>query len=87
MPFQKCPCCAGESSDRVRFTLWGGVIGPALLSLVKCATCGIHYNGKNGARVEKRIRLYTCLMFGLLITLAACLFYACAGGSPVPGTI
>jgi hypothetical protein len=71
----------------VRFTLWGGVIGPRLLSLVQCAACGIHYNGKNGARVEKTIRLYTCLMFGVLILLTACLFYAVAGGPAVPGTV
>jgi hypothetical protein len=87
MPFEKCPCCAGNTSSRIRFTLWGGAIGPALLSLVQCATCGIHYNGKHGTRVEKTIRLYTCIMFTLLITLAACVVYAYAGSPTPPGTI
>ena len=87
MPFQKCPCCAAPTPTRIRFTLWGGVIGPALLSLVQCAACGIHYNGKNGSRVEKTIRLYTALALTLLILLAASLFYTFTTTPLTPGTI
>jgi hypothetical protein len=87
MAVAKCPCCAGETFARVRFTLWGGALGPALLSLVRCAACGVQYHGKKGTRVEKSIRLYTCVMFGLLIMLAACVFYAYAGSPATPGII
>ncbi len=87
MPFEKCPCCFDENSERVRFTLWGGAIGPAVLSLVKCAACGIQYNGRSGNRVEKAIRVYTALMLCVLIVLAAGVFYAYAGGPVVNGEI
>ena len=60
MPTQhKCPSCAHDTAHRIQFTPWGGVIGPRLLSLVKCGACGMQYNGKSGRRVEKAIRVYT----------------------------
>jgi hypothetical protein len=80
----KCPSCSHDEAQKIRFTPWGGVIGPRLLSLVKCTACGIHYNGKSGRRVETAIRLYTTLMLAILILLAACMIYSYAGGTHSP---
>ena len=74
---RKCPSCFHDDAKRIRFTAWGGVIGPRILSLVKCTGCGIHYNGKSGRRVEKAIRVYTTAALGILILIAACMIYVC----------
>src|SRR5947209_6924685 len=44
----RCPKCGDPRSKQVAFTWWGGLIGPRLLSHVKCLTCGTAYNGKTG---------------------------------------
>jgi len=32
-----CPRCGSRRSKKVSFTMWGGAVGPAVFSLVKCA--------------------------------------------------
>jgi hypothetical protein len=79
-----CPACSHETAQKIRFTAWGGVIGPRLLSLVRCNGCGMQYNGKSGRRVEKAIRVYTSVALGVLILLAGLMIYAMLSqGAPV----
>ena len=81
----KCPSCAHDSAHRICFTAWGGVIGPRVFSLVKCAACGVQYNGKSGRRVEKAIRVYTTVALGVLILLAGLMIYSMfTAGAPAP---
>ena len=79
MAFKSCPHCQQNAATPVRFTRWGGVIGPMLLSLVKCSACGSHFNGKSGRCVRSAIKLYTLTTLLLLITLMALLMYQVAG--------
>jgi len=46
--FASCPQCKDTNAQLVKFTWWGGVLGPKLLSHVKCQSCGKKYNGKTG---------------------------------------
>src|SRR4051812_24910092 len=79
-----CPACSHDSAKKIQFTAWGGVIGPRLLSLVKCTACGMQYNGKSGRRVERAIRVYTSVALGVLILLAGLVIYSfLADGSSV----
>ncbi len=83
--FEPCPYCQAQHANKVRFTPWGGVLGPAVFSLVKCEPCGKHFNGKSGSRVEKAIRLYTTVSLALLAILVAFMIHAfCAGDRPAP---
>ncbi len=43
-----CPKCGSIRNRAPSFTWWGGVIGPKLLSHVKCLDCGAGYNSKTG---------------------------------------
>jgi hypothetical protein len=82
-----CPHCSHADAARIRFTAWGGLIGPRLLSLVKCAACGLQYNAKSGQPVEKAIRVYTTATLAVLIVLAAWMIYSfCADGTPEKST-
>lgn len=38
-----CPVCGGSYIQKVRYTFWGGLLGPWMFNHVKCATCGHKY--------------------------------------------
>ena len=59
-----CPKCQG-SAEKLNFTWWGGLVGPKLLSHVKCSSCGHTYNGKNGKDNKTAIIVY-CIVVGVL---------------------
>ncbi|MBN9120541.1 MAG: hypothetical protein J0I06_15550 [Planctomycetes bacterium] len=43
-----CPSCGSRRSTKVSFTWWGGLVGPAIFSLVQCKRCRQQYNNKSG---------------------------------------
>jgi hypothetical protein len=57
------------------FTWWGGVIGPRVLTHVKCPRCGHAYNGKSGGDNTTGIVIYSgvvaVVMFGFIFSLFA----------------
>lgn len=67
-----CPKCGSANVDRMGFTWWGGVLGPRLLTHVKCKDCRATYNGKNGNSNTGAIAIYTVvlLVIGLVIGFA-----------------
>ena len=73
-PHAPCPSCGAEEASKVGFTWWGGIIGPALLSHVRCGKCGATYNGKTGQSNTTGIIIYTlvvlAIVIGLLIVVA-----------------
>jgi hypothetical protein len=73
----RCPKCGDPRSKPVTFTWWGGLIGPKLLSHVKCLTCGTAYNGKTGRYNTTGILIYT--LAGLAIVVALMVAAALAG--------
>jgi hypothetical protein len=79
MGFKSCPHCQQADAKPVRFTPWGGVLGPMLLSLVKCNACGSQFNGKSGRCVKSAIKMYTLTALVLLITLMALLMVQVVG--------
>ena len=71
--FAPCPSCRCPFANRVKFTFWGGVLGPKLLTHVKCAQCGATYNGKTGNSNTTGIIIYLAIgavvsvvLFGLV---------------------
>ncbi len=83
--FEPCPNCEKEHATRVRFTPWGGVIGPRVFSLVRCGGCGEQYNGKSGRQVKKAIRIYTCVTLCVLAVMVALAIYTLASGAAKEG--
>ncbi len=45
------------------FTWWGGILGPKILSHVKCGSCGTQYNGKTGKDNTTAIIIYSVVVF------------------------
>jgi hypothetical protein len=72
---ETCPTCGSRRSSKISFTWWGGVVGPSVFSLVKCAECGQQYNRKTGKAFGwVPIIIYTIVVGGLCLVLFALLF-------------
>ncbi len=68
-PYADCPNCGSRGhATKVSFTWWGGIVGPAIISVVRCDRCGTAYNGKHGDYNTTRIAIYYGV--GLAIGLA-----------------
>jgi transposase-like protein len=64
--FLNCPKCGSTSVKKVPFTWWGGALGPALLTHVKCQGCGTQFNGKTGRSNTSAIAVYIFVATGLV---------------------
>ena len=60
--YAPCPKCSGTSAQKLSFTWWGGVLGPKLLTHVKCLACGYKYNGKTGKDNTTNIVIYSVIV-------------------------
>jgi hypothetical protein len=61
-----CPeCGARGDATRAVYTLWGGFVGPLLLSHVRCNRCGTGYNGKHGDYNTVRILIMYGVSLGI----------------------
>jgi predicted nucleic-acid-binding Zn-ribbon protein len=56
--YQPCPKCASDKAAAIGFTWWGGIVGPKMLTHVKCTKCGTTYNGKTGKSNQTAIAIY-----------------------------
>ena len=57
--FAACPQCGQSVAEPVKFTWWGGALGPKLLTQVKCTACRKSYNGKTGQDNTTNIIIYS----------------------------
>jgi uncharacterized protein (DUF983 family) len=74
--FAPCPHCGEANAEKLRFTWWGGVLGPKILNHVKCRGCGKNYNGKSGKDNTTGIVLYSVVVGILALGLAFVMFAA-----------
>lgn len=66
----KCPQCGSEASTKVSYTWWGGVLGPRMMNLVKCAQCRCQFNSKTGQSARNAILIYNVvaiLLMGVIV--------------------
>ena len=75
--YAPCPKCRNSNAEKLKFTWWGGVLGPKILSHVKCNSCGYKYNGKSGKDNTTGIVIYSVIVgilaFGLVFVMFAAL--------------
>ena len=71
--YAPCPKCRSSGAEPMKFTWWGGVIGPRIFTHVKCRGCGHAYNGKTGRENTTGIVIYSAvvaiLVFGLVMVV------------------
>ena len=66
--YAPCPACGNTFATKIGFTWWGGVLGPALFTHVKCCRCGGAYNGKTGRSNTLAITIY--VIVGTVVCIA-----------------
>jgi uncharacterized protein (DUF983 family) len=64
--FAPCPKCNNKNAEQLSFTWWGGLIGPKILTHVKCRDCGETFNGKTGKDNTTNIIIYSVIV-GLIV--------------------
>jgi uncharacterized Zn finger protein len=71
--YADCPNCdAPGDAHRVGFTWWGGLVGPAILTHVRCNDCGTCYNGRTGKSNNVAIAIYVGAGVVLGLMLGGC---------------
>ncbi len=60
--YAPCPKCRSTGAEQMKFTWWGGLLGPKILSHVKCPGCGYGYNGKTGRDNTTGIIIYSVIV-------------------------
>lgn len=64
-----CPKCQGAAVAKVKFTWWGGALGPKLFNVVRCGGCNCQYNGKTGASLTRTIIVYQVIAIAVFGSL------------------
>ncbi len=62
-----CPKCGGKALSKVKYTWWGGVLGPRLLHHTKCDSCSYTFNSKTGKSNTPGIILYSVVIFAVAL--------------------
>lgn len=76
--YAPCPKCNQAGADQLRFTWWGGLLGPKILTHVKCRACGHKFNGKTGKDNTTGIIIYSVIVGVLVLGLVFVMFAALA---------
>lgn len=64
-----CPRCGQPAARQMKFTWWGGALGPKLFNHHKCDACKYQFNGKTGLPNTTAITLY--VVIGSIVGLIA----------------
>ena len=73
-PNVKCPNCGDTRKDLVKYTWWGGVLGPRMLNHAMCLNCGHKFNGKTGQENTSNIVIYSVVVAVVVLALVGGIF-------------
>lgn len=76
--YAPCPSCRSAQAQPVKFTWWGGMLGPKLLHHVKCEQCGAQYNGKTGQSNTRGIIIYSVIVGAIAFLFTGVLVFGVA---------
>jgi len=68
--YAPCPNCGQSNVKKIKYTWWGGALGPAIFNHVKCQNCSTEYNGKTGKSNQQNIIIYFVSLF--VISFCVC---------------
>ena len=67
--YKPCPKCGNSEAVKIKYTLWGGHLGPKLSHRVRCNVCGKDYNGKTGRSISVTISIYVSVLIAIMIII------------------
>jgi hypothetical protein len=72
--YVSCPRCMSPYPEEVKFTWWGGMLGPRLFDHVRCRTCALEYNGRTGQSNSAKIRTYVIISSVIVFAIILAVF-------------
>jgi hypothetical protein len=60
--------------EQVKFTLWGGTLGPRMFDHVRCRTCALEYNGRTGQSNSSKITTYVIISSVIAFAIILAMF-------------
>jgi C4-type Zn-finger protein len=60
-----CPKCNNALVSAVKYTWWGGLLGPKIFHHTRCNGCGYRYNSKTRKSNTSAIVIYSAVLFGI----------------------
>ena len=75
--YAPCPNCGQTNAQKIKYTWWGGALGPRMFNHVKCQNCNTEYNGKTGKSNKQSIIIY--LLTSLVLAFCLCGGFAALG--------
>lgn len=70
-----CPQCGSRATKKVKYTWWGGLVGPSLFSLMKCEACKCQFNGKTGKPALQAIIVYNVVIWAIAFVVGFAIFF------------
>lgn len=64
-----CPKCGSKMVTKVKYTWWGGVLGPRMLHHTKCQSCSYTYNSKTRKPNTQGIVIYSVVIIVIVFGL------------------
>lgn len=64
-----CPHCGSPEVESVKYTWWGGLLGPKMLHHTKCKACGYRFNSKTRKSNTTGIIIYSVIILVIVIAL------------------
>lgn len=68
-PDTSCPKCGSPFTEPVKFTWWGGLLGPKLLHHTKCSECKYRFNSKTRQSNTTGIIIYSVVIFVIVFAV------------------
>jgi len=62
-----CPRCGRNDVAQIKFTWWGGAIGPRMLHHVRCRGCGTAFNHRTGGSNAAQIGVYVAVIAVVMV--------------------
>jgi DNA-directed RNA polymerase subunit RPC12/RpoP len=62
-----CPKCGSGIVSPVKYTWWGGLLGPKLLHHTRCEVCNYRYNSKTRKPNTAGIIIYSVILFVIVL--------------------
>jgi hypothetical protein len=75
----RCYKCGSRRATKISWTWWGGIVAPAMFSMVRCDRCGTSYNGKTGGDNTMAITIYNVVTVVLALIVGVLSFIAARG--------
>lgn len=64
-----CPNCGSPFIEPVKYTWWGGMLGPKLLHHTRCNECKFRFNSKTRKSNTTSIAIYFTISFVIAVAI------------------